>query len=107
MVDTTKPSSAPTVTGPTAREETDAEVEHFELPSPAERFVSCGLLGKGGMGEVHLLDDRLVRREVAKKVIRPAVRDDPVVRARFLREARVQGQLEHPSIVPVHDIGEN
>lgn len=64
------------------------------------------LLGEGGMGEVHLVRDRTVGRDVALKVIRG---DDPESRARaqarFVREARVQGQLEHPSIVPVYDFG--
>jgi hypothetical protein len=39
------------------------------------------------------------------KELRPDVAMDPTLRARFVREARVQGQLEHPAIVPVYDIG--
>ncbi|MCA9797823.1 MAG: serine/threonine protein kinase, partial [Candidatus Eremiobacteraeota bacterium] len=39
------------------------------------------------------------------KVLLPAHMNDPVLRARFLRECRIQGQLEHPAVVPVHDLG--
>jgi serine/threonine-protein kinase len=82
------------------------EVEDLPLVGDDERFESIGLLGKGGMGEVRLTRDRRIGRFVAYKVLRKAVEDDPSYRARFLLEARVQGQLEHPSIVPVHDLGE-
>lgn len=72
------------------------------------RYLFRYLLGEGGMGEVHLVRDKTVGRDVALKVIRG---DDPESRARaqarFVREARVQGQLEHPSIVPVYDFGSN
>ena len=63
-------------------------------------------LGEGGMGEVRLCRDRRDRPRVAMKVMHSragAARSR--LRARFLREARVQGQLEHPSIVPVYDLG--
>jgi len=62
-------------------------------------------LGKGGMGLVRLCRDAHIGRDVAMKVILPAARTDPQRVARFLREARVQGQLEHPAIVPVYDVG--
>jgi serine/threonine-protein kinase len=62
-------------------------------------------LGMGGMGEVRLTHDRTIGREVAFKLLRPEAAGHPVVRARLLREARVQGQLEHPAVVPVYDLG--
>src|SRR5438093_433373 len=46
-----------------------------------------------------------LRRGVAMKVIDASRGSFPEVRARFLREARIQGQLEHPSVVPVYDMG--
>ncbi|KAB2910082.1 MAG: serine/threonine protein kinase, partial [Kofleriaceae bacterium] len=54
------------------------------------------------MGDVWLALDRRIGREVAVKVARPE--DDEDIK-RFLREARVQGQLDHPAVVPVHDVG--
>ena len=75
------------------------------LEGAALRYEVHRRLGHGSMGEVHLCRDAWVGRDVAMKVLLPAHRHDPQLRARFLREARVQGQLEHPSIVPVYDLG--
>lgn len=69
-----------------------------------ERYVVKRQLGRGAMGEVYLCKDTRIGRDVARKVILPMFQAEPQVRARFLREARVQGQLEHPSIVPVYDL---
>jgi eukaryotic-like serine/threonine-protein kinase len=69
------------------------------------RYAVEATIGEGGMGEVRLCRDLHVGREIAMKVIHSTHRADGEVRARFLREARVQGQLEHPAIVPVYDIG--
>jgi eukaryotic-like serine/threonine-protein kinase len=62
------------------------------------------LLGRGGMGEVHLAHDELIGREIAIKRMR---RRDPSAdaEARFLREAKIQARLQHPAIVPVHELG--
>src|SRR5262245_38145965 len=70
-----------------------------------DRYQHQAQLGEGGMGEVRLSHDRVIGREVAFKVLRPEAATHPVVRARLLREARVQGQLEHPAVVPVYDLG--
>lgn len=67
------------------------------------RYDTGPLLGTGGMGEVRLCGDVRIGRRVAKKTLHTET-DTPTARARFLREARVQGQLEHPSIVPVYDL---
>src|SRR3569623_1872458 len=61
-------------------------------------------IGKGGMGEVMLARDEQVGREVAIKRMRAANPSQRAI-ARFLREASVQGRLEHPALVPVHEIG--
>lgn len=73
-------------------------------PRTGPRYELRSLLGKGGMGEVRLAKDLRVGREVALKMLLPHVAQSSDGRARFLREARVQGQLEHPTIVPVHDL---
>ncbi len=70
-----------------------------------DRYEHRSLLGEGGMGAVDLFRDRAIGREVAIKRIKPSA-SSAVALDRFVREARVQGQLEHPAIVPVHDLAE-
>jgi len=80
----------------------DGEIPSFPLEQRYELRTS---LGEGGMGEVRLCRDRVIGREVALKVIHATHAARGELRARFVREARVQGQLEHPAIVPVYDFG--
>ena len=79
-----------------------------ERPAPAapiaNRYRVARRIGKGGMGEVMLARDEQVGRDVAIKRMRAADPTDRQV-TRFLREASIQGRLEHPAIVPVHEIG--
>jgi Tol biopolymer transport system component len=63
------------------------------------------LLGTGGMGHVYRARDTRLRRDVAIKVLPPAYGDDPELLRRLAREARTVGQLNHPNIVAVYDIG--
>jgi serine/threonine-protein kinase len=67
------------------------------------RYTLGSLIGQGGMGEVVLAFDEQIGREVAVKRIRA---DAPSAEelSRFVREARVQGRLQHPAVVPVHDL---
>src|SRR5262245_22877757 len=62
-------------------------------------------VGHGGMGEVFRARDPALGRDLAVKVLLPRLRGRPEVEARFLREARVTGSLQHPGIVPVHNLG--
>ncbi|HVK85864.1 MAG TPA: serine/threonine-protein kinase [Kofleriaceae bacterium] len=79
-----------------------------QLPASAsaesQRYAERAVLGAGGMGKVLLAHDARINREVAVKQLHAERELAPEERARFLREAMVQGQLEHPSIVPVYDI---
>jgi eukaryotic-like serine/threonine-protein kinase len=70
-----------------------------------DRYEETGVLGEGGMGEVRLCLDVHIGREVAMKLLLPSRLGHEQVRARFLREALIQAQLEHPSIVPVYEVG--
>ncbi|HVP44634.1 MAG TPA: hypothetical protein VMS96_14480, partial [Terriglobales bacterium] len=75
--------------------------------APATKYAISGKLGQGGVGEVLLVEDRDLERSVAMKRLLPqpggTVAEDALTR--FLREAQTTGQLEHPNIVPVHDVG--
>ena len=71
----------------------------------AERRYAAGeRLGVGGMGEVRAAADRVTGRVVAVKMVLAGQVGAQTLR-RFAREARIQAQLEHPSIVPVYDLG--
>lgn len=61
--------------------------------------------GKGGMGRVSVARDEPLQREVALKELLDSVADDPLSRRRFVEEAEITGQLEHPGIVPVYALG--
>ncbi|MEL6349239.1 MAG: bifunctional serine/threonine-protein kinase/formylglycine-generating enzyme family protein [Myxococcota bacterium] len=83
----------------------DAPTE-LGLPAPAQRYAFLELLGEGGMGEVHRVFDRHLNRTMAMKVLKKSLLRSPRARARFVAEARITAQLQHPGIVPVHDVGE-
>lgn len=73
-------------------------------PRAETRYSLVRRLGEGGMGTVELLRDGVVGRDVAVKRLRVDHMHRADMRLRFLREARIQGQLEHPAIVPVYDL---
>jgi|KBSSwiStaDraftv2_1062776.scaffolds.fasta_scaffold256049_2 serine/threonine-protein kinase len=87
----------------------DAALEHLrdvaEWPElTGNRYEIVGALGQGGMGTVFLARDRELEREVALKVLRAAA-SSPDTALRLRRESRILARLEHPGIVPVHDVG--
>ena len=95
--------AAPQENGPTTR----------CLPSGATkstaadaRYRDVGHIGSGGMAEVRRVQDFALRRQVAMKKLRPKLLGHPDAVARFVQEAQATAQLQHPNIVPVHDIGE-
>jgi serine/threonine-protein kinase len=75
------------------------------VPEARERYTLSRLHATGGIGRVWLARDASLGRDVALKELRPERVGQPVVWGRFLREAQVTGQLEHPGIVPVYDLG--
>src|SRR5687768_6335407 len=66
-----------------------------------------GVAGRGGMGIVYRAQQERPRRVVALKVIASDWSADPAFRARFDREAELAASIEHPNIVPVHEVGEH
>ena len=81
-------------------------VPPVELTVVADRYEEREELGRGAMGRIVLAWDRDLRREVALKSLAPSLADQPDARERFVREARL-GALDHPSIVPVHELAAN
>ena len=75
-------------------------------PPIVEGYESNELLGVGGMGEVWRVFDPSLNRHLALKSLRAHLTSDPILEARFLGEARLTAQLQHPGVIPVHTTGE-
>ena len=71
-----------------------------------KQFKVLQPLGKGGMGEVWLGEDTILKRKVAIKFLPPNLQDDIVSRERFLREALAAAALDHPFICKIYETGE-
>jgi tRNA A-37 threonylcarbamoyl transferase component Bud32 len=79
-----------------------------EMPGPGERpgrFQLFGEIARGGMGAVLKARDPDLGRELAIKVLLEKHRDKPELVRRFVEEAQIGGQLQHPGIVPIYDLG--
>ncbi len=86
-------------------------MDHGETASK-DKYEFISELGKGGVGQVLKVLDRDLKREVAMKMLLPAspgaeTNQTQDALLRFIEEAQATGQLEHPNIVPVHDLGVN
>jgi serine/threonine-protein kinase len=84
-------------------EVTPREVEYEGIPLPGHLKVYREL-GRGGMGRVHPATDRNLLRHVALKRLDKELAQEPMYRDGFIAEAQMTGQLEHPNIVPVHEL---
>jgi len=74
-------------------------------PEVRDRYTLSRLHATGGIGRVWLARDASLGRDIALKELRPERAGQPALWGRFLREAQITGQLEHPGIVPVYEIG--
>ncbi|HEY2838004.1 MAG TPA: serine/threonine-protein kinase [Pirellulales bacterium] len=76
-------------------------------PVGRDRYSVTRLHARGGIGQVWVARDNDLGREVALKELLGNRANDPAVLARFLEEAKITGQLEHPNIVPVYELARN
>lgn len=72
----------------------------------ADRYELKELIGQGGMADVYLAYDDILKREVAVKILRSSLTGDPIYITRFYREARAAAALCHRNIVEIYDVGE-
>lgn len=100
--------AAPTIKAPSAPGTSDftRRIERLQArPNAAfpERYAVSGEIARGGMGAILDARDLELRRELVIKVMLGG--GDPGRAAKFVEEAQVQGQLEHPNICPIHEMG--
>jgi serine/threonine-protein kinase len=81
----------------------DALARTEGIPTPEHLCVAMEI-GRGSMGHVHYANDRNLLRQVALKRLDKEYTTNPVYRQGFIAEAQITGQLEHPNIVPVHEL---
>ena len=74
-------------------------------PAGTARYALGDEIARGGMGVVYRATDATLGREVAVKVLQEKYGPDSGAARRFADEARIAGQLQHPAIPPVHDLG--
>jgi serine/threonine-protein kinase len=72
----------------------------------AGRYELVGLLGVGGMGSVYRVRDQILEEEVALKILRKDLADNPSAVSRFRSEVRLTRRITHPNVVRIYDIGE-
>jgi len=83
----------------------DESGKEMELPSELSGYQVLCMIGFGGMGRVLLAIDPLLDRKLAIKLLSPDYWNNPVVRARFMKEARSLASINHPHIVGIHNLG--
>lgn len=75
------------------------------LDRTADRYVLLDNFAHGGLGNLWRAEDTAIRREVAYKELLPKALKKPIQVERFIEEAQISGQLEHPGIIPIYDVG--
>jgi serine/threonine-protein kinase len=108
LTDAEAQRSLAALTAPPGRRDGLAAAEDFSTAPPgntAGRNLLYEEIGRGGMGRVLRGRDPELRRDLAVKVLAEEYRDHPAVTRRFIEEAQVGGQLQHPGTVPVYELG--
>ena len=85
----------------------DAPILHTPAGASHDKYVLDSQVGEGGMGTVHKAFDTDLRRWVAMKVVRDAGGSQNEMLNRFVEEAQVCGQLQHPNVPPIYEMGLN
>lgn len=91
---------------PTVQESDSGPPEGSESGPLLGRYVDLGTLGRGGMAVVQRVEDLELSRRLAMKIIDSAILHQDSALSRFVAEAQTLSQLQHPNIVPVHELGQ-
>ncbi len=97
--------TAPTILAGSNSDQDEAEFELSDYLAELVRYSIEGELARGGMGLVLKARDRNLDRDVAIKLLLRKLRGNPHLRDRFLFEAQITSQLQHPGVVPIYDVG--
>ena len=73
----------------------------------SNRYMLVKHIGKGGMADVYVAVDTVLKREVAVKILKGELSSDPIALERFRREAGASTKLSHPNIVDIYDVGDD
>src|SRR6516164_2132706 len=80
----------------------------LELPMVGDEFAGYRLrsvLGRGGMSAVYQAENPRLGNVIALKILAPELADDDLFRTRFLEESRIAASMNHPNVIPIHDMG--
>ena len=77
----------------------------LSAPRAEDRYRLLDNFAHGGLGNIWRAKDSIIHREIAFKELLPKALKNPRIVERFLEEAQITGQLEHPGIVPIYDVG--
>lgn len=94
------PQPLPSSIGPT---QTASRPSH--APRAEDRYRLLDNFAHGGLGNIWRAEDTAIHRQIAFKELLPRALKNPRIIERFLEEAQITGQLEHPGIVPIYDVG--
>jgi len=94
-------------TGPIQPSGAMPEAAAARWPQTQDRYTRIRVHATGGIGRIWLARDNFLGREIALKELRPEEAGNALVCTRFLNEAQITGQLEHPGIVPVYELARN
>jgi serine/threonine-protein kinase len=105
LATTADPEVRHTLTGPTSAPMGGVVIAATTyFPEGRDRYTLSRLHATGGIGRIWLARDAALGRDVALKELRPERAAQAAVWARFLKEAQITGQLEHPGIVPIYEV---
>ena len=79
-----------------------------KMPLVGEEFAGYRLvsvLGRGGMSVVFQAENPRLGNVIALKVLDPSLAGDDIFRTRFLEESRIAASMNHPNVIPIHDMG--
>ena len=85
--------------------DSDSFVDEGQEFGMSQRYTDLGILGTGGMGVVRRVRDNLLNRTLAMKILKADRTEKEATVERFIQEAQVCSQLQHPNIMPIYDLG--